>query len=75
MDDVATFCVLFQEYIHRVGRTARGENASGHALLILRPEEIGFLCYLKRAKIPLNEYDVDWKKVKDIQMVVSCVIE
>ena len=27
-----------QDYIHRVGRTARGEGASGHALLLLLPE-------------------------------------
>ena len=32
-----------KEYIHRVGRTARGEGGKGHALMILRPEELGFL--------------------------------
>lgn len=37
----------FQEYIHRVGRTARGEGARGRALLFLIPEELGFLRYLK----------------------------
>lgn len=36
-----------QEYIHRVGRTARGEGAQGRALLFLIPEELGFLKYLK----------------------------
>ena len=36
-----------KEYIHRVGRTARGQGGKGHALLILRPEELGFLRYLK----------------------------
>uniref|UniRef100_A0A183CEW2 ATP-dependent RNA helicase n=1 Tax=Globodera pallida TaxID=36090 RepID=A0A183CEW2_GLOPA len=30
-----------REYIHRVGRTARGDTGTGHALLILRPEELG----------------------------------
>ncbi|XP_059560639.1 ATP-dependent RNA helicase DDX18 isoform X4 [Myotis daubentonii] len=39
-----------KEYIHRVGRTARGLNGRGHALLILRPEELGFLRYLKQSK-------------------------
>ena len=34
-----------KEYIHRVGRTARGEGGQGHALMILRPEELGFLRY------------------------------
>lgn len=40
-----------KEYIHRVGRTARGINGRGHALLILRPEELGFLRYLKQARV------------------------
>uniref|UniRef100_A0A7M4E5L2 ATP-dependent RNA helicase n=1 Tax=Crocodylus porosus TaxID=8502 RepID=A0A7M4E5L2_CROPO len=40
-----------KEYIHRVGRTARGIDGRGHALLILRPEELGFLRYLKQAKL------------------------
>ncbi|XP_026272950.1 probable ATP-dependent RNA helicase pitchoune [Frankliniella occidentalis] len=57
-----------KEYIHRVGRTARGEGSSGHALLILRPEELGFLRYLKQAKVPLNEFEFSWSKVADIQL-------
>ncbi|KAJ9546842.1 hypothetical protein OSB04_019385 [Centaurea solstitialis] len=36
-----------KEYIHRVGRTARGEGAKGNALLFLIPEELQFLRYLK----------------------------
>ncbi|XP_078737661.1 ATP-dependent RNA helicase DDX18 isoform X2 [Lampetra fluviatilis] len=40
-----------KEYIHRVGRTARGIGGRGHALLILRPEELGFLRYLKQARM------------------------
>ncbi|ESO07707.1 hypothetical protein HELRODRAFT_170245 [Helobdella robusta] len=55
------------EYIHRVGRTARGMGASGNAMLILMPDEIGFLQFLKKAKIPLNEYEMNWKKVYNIQ--------
>lgn len=57
-----------KEYIHRVGRTARGEGSSGHALLILRPEELGFLRYLKEARVPLNEFEFSWSKVADIQL-------
>lgn len=34
---------LLQEYIHRVGRTARGAEGTGKALLFLMPEELGFL--------------------------------
>jgi len=61
---------IFQEYIHRVGRTARGEGSSGHALLILRPEELGFLRYLKEARVPVNEYEFSWNKIADIQLQV-----
>ncbi|XP_077131691.1 ATP-dependent RNA helicase DDX18, partial [Ranitomeya variabilis] len=44
-----------KEYIHRVGRTARGIDGRGHALLILRPEELGFLRYLKQAKVSVTD--------------------
>ncbi|GFS88312.1 ATP-dependent RNA helicase DDX18 [Nephila pilipes] len=56
-----------KEYIHRVGRTARGENQIGHALLILRPEELGFLKYLKHARVSLQEYDFSWNKIANVQ--------
>nr|CAD7462876.1 unnamed protein product [Timema tahoe] len=63
-----------KEYIHRVGRTARGEGGRGHALLILRPEELGFLRYLKQARIPLNEFDFSWSKIADIQLQLEKLI-
>jgi len=55
------------EYIHRVGRTARGEKGRGRALLFLLPEELTFLRYLKKAKVPLNEYEFPSKKIKNVQ--------
>ncbi|XP_049962208.1 probable ATP-dependent RNA helicase pitchoune [Schistocerca serialis cubense] len=63
-----------KEYIHRVGRTARGEGGRGHALLILRPEELGFLRYLKQAKVPLNEFEFSWNKIADIQLQLEKLI-
>ena len=36
-----------KEYIHRVGRTARGQHGQGRALLLLLPQELGFLQYLR----------------------------
>ncbi|XP_065345874.1 probable ATP-dependent RNA helicase pitchoune [Cloeon dipterum] len=63
-----------KEYIHRVGRTARGEGSQGHALLILRPEELGFLRYLKQARVPLNEFDFSWSKIADIQLQLEKLI-
>ncbi|XP_061579027.1 ATP-dependent RNA helicase DDX18 [Cololabis saira] len=64
-----------KEYIHRVGRTARGINGRGHALLILRPEELGFLRFLKQAKVPLSEFDFSWSKISDIQSQLEKLIE
>jgi ATP-dependent RNA helicase DDX18/HAS1 len=58
------------EYIHRVGRTARGEKGRGRALLFLLPEELTFLRYLKKAKVPLNEYEFPSKKIKNVQTQV-----
>ncbi|XVE54597.1 hypothetical protein DITRI_Ditri03aG0094500 [Diplodiscus trichospermus] len=56
-----------KEYIHRVGRTARGEGAKGNALLFLIPEELQFLRYLKAAKVPVKEYEFDDKKLANVQ--------
>ena len=40
-----------REYIHRVGRTARGRSGKGRALLMLLPEELGFLTFLKARSV------------------------
>lgn len=45
-----------KEYIHRVGRTCRGHNSSGKALLFLLEEEKGYLNHLVHAKVELNHY-------------------
>ncbi|KAL6319035.1 hypothetical protein AAG906_001508 [Vitis piasezkii] len=55
-----------KEYIHRVGRTARG-RVKGNALLFLIPEELQFLRYLKAAKVPVKEYEYDVKKLANVQ--------
>ncbi|KAK0143759.1 ATP-dependent RNA helicase DDX18 [Merluccius polli] len=64
-----------KEYIHRVGRTARGIDGKGHALLILRPEELGFLRFLKQARVPLSEFEFSWSKISDIQSQLDKLIE
>ncbi|XP_038895340.1 DEAD-box ATP-dependent RNA helicase 51-like [Benincasa hispida] len=56
-----------KEYIHRVGRTARGEGSKGNALLFLIPEELQFLSYLKAAKVPVKEYEFSDKKLANVQ--------
>ncbi|GLJ07467.1 hypothetical protein SUGI_0067760 [Cryptomeria japonica] len=64
-----------KEYIHRVGRTARGEGGRGKALLFLIPEELQFLRYLKGAKVPLHEYQYDEKKTANVQSQLEKLIE
>jgi ATP-dependent RNA helicase DDX18/HAS1 len=64
-----------KEYIHRVGRTARGAQGSGRALLFLTPEETGFLKYLKAAKVSLNEYEFPSNKIANVQSQLHRLIE
>lgn len=64
-----------KEYIHRVGRTARGATGSGRALLFLTPQEAGFLRYLKAAKVSLNEYEFPQSKVANVQSQLQKLIE
>eukprot|EP00968_Pinguiococcus_pyrenoidosus_P027699 scaffold7415_cov267-Pinguiococcus_pyrenoidosus.AAC.3 len=63
------------EYIHRVGRTARGPSGDGRALLFLAPEEVGLLRYLRKAKVVLNEYDFPTSKVANVQNQLMRLIE
>ncbi|KAJ9451271.1 ATP-dependent RNA helicase HAS1 [Diplonema papillatum] len=45
------------EYLHRVGRTARG-GGSGNALLMLTPKEVGFLKFLGKHGITITPKDL-----------------
>lgn len=56
-----------RDYIHRVGRTARGTSGKGRSLMFLTPSEVGFLRYLKAAKVPLNEYEFPTNKIANVQ--------
>ena len=64
-----------REYIHRVGRTARGVAGKGRALLFLIPDELGFLKYLKAAKVDLNEYEFPAAKVSNVQPALQKLLE
>jgi ATP-dependent RNA helicase DDX18/HAS1 len=55
-----------KEYIHRAGRTARAGKV-GKSLLFLLESELGFLRYLKEAKVPLNEYTFPTEKIANVQ--------
>ena len=55
-----------RDYIHRVGRTARA-GKTGKSLLFLLESELGFLRFLKEAKVPLNEYNFPSNKIANVQ--------
>ena len=56
-----------EEYLHRVGRTARGANKLGKALLMLMPNEVGFVRLLKVYKIDITEFEFPESKLAKVQ--------
>lgn len=61
-----------RDYIHRVGRTARAGKV-GKSLLFLLESELGFLRYLKEAKVPLNEYSFPADRIANVQSQVCAL--
>jgi hypothetical protein len=55
--------------------TARGRHGKGRALLMLLPEELGFLRYLKAAKVPLNEYEFPTSKLANVQSQLEKLVQ
>ncbi|CAI5027868.1 CGH_1_HP_G0099170.mRNA.1.CDS.1 [Saccharomyces cerevisiae] len=64
-----------RDYIHRVGRTARGTKGKGKSLMFLTPNELGFLRYLKASKVPLNEYEFPENKIANVQSQLEKLIK
>ena len=52
-----------------MGRTARAGKV-GKSLLFLLESELGFLRYLKEAKVPLNEYTFPVDRIANVQSQV-----
>jgi len=63
-----------RDYIHRVGRTARGANGKGRSLMFLLPNEVGFLKYLKEARVPVVEFEFPSKKLVNVQSQLEKLI-
>ena len=63
-----------RDYIHRVGRTARGATGKGRSLMFLQPNEVGFLSYLKEARVPIVEYEFPMKKIVNVQSQLEKLI-
>ena len=64
-----------EEYLHRVGRTARGATAKGKALLILLASEVGLVRYLKKNSININEFEFPESKLAKIQTQFEKLVE
>ena len=63
-----------RDYIHRVGRTARGNNSKGRSLLFLQPSEVGFLKHLKEARVPVVEFEFPAQKIVNVQSQLEKLI-
>jgi len=63
-----------RDYIHRVGRTARAGKV-GKSLLFLLESELGFLRYLKEAKVPLNEYSFPADRIANVQSQLERLLQ
>ncbi|KAH9853168.1 DEAD-domain-containing protein [Lenzites betulinus] len=63
-----------RDYIHRVGRTARAGKV-GKSLMFLLPSELGFLRYLKEAKVPLNEFTFPADKINNVQSQLEKLLQ
>jgi ATP-dependent RNA helicase DDX18/HAS1 len=63
-----------RDYIHRVGRTARAGKV-GKSLLFLLESELGFLRYLKEAKVPLNEFTFPKEKIANVQSQLEKLLQ
>lgn len=63
-----------RDYIHRVGRTARGANGKGRSLMFLQPSEVGFLIQLKEARVPVVEFEFPVKKIVNVQSQLEKLI-
>lgn len=62
-----------RDYIHRVGRTARAGKV-GKSLLFLMESELGFLRYLKEAKVPLNEFVFPADRIENVQTQLESLL-
>ncbi|KAK7424230.1 ATP-dependent RNA helicase [Neonectria magnoliae] len=63
-----------RDYIHRVGRTARGNNSKGRSLMFLQPNEVGFLSHLKSARVPVVEFDFPANRIVNVQSQLEKLI-
>jgi len=56
-----------KEYIHRVGRTARGIDGRGRALIFLLPAELKYLGLLRKINVKVKEFVFPQSKIAKVQ--------
>jgi ATP-dependent RNA helicase DDX18/HAS1 len=56
-----------KEYIHRVGRTARGVDGRGRALIFLLPAELQYLGLLRKINVKVKEFIFPQAKIAKVQ--------
>ncbi|KJP85732.1 hypothetical protein AK88_04654 [Plasmodium fragile] len=63
-----------KEYIHRVGRTCRGKDSNGSAIIFLMKHELKFLNYLKFYNIPINQFAYNPSKLINVQSHIESIV-
>lgn len=63
-----------RDYIHRVGRTARGKDGKGRSLMFLQPHEVGFLTHLREARVPVVEFEFPASRIVNVQSQLEKLI-
>ena len=62
------------EYLHRVGRTARGPNGYGKSLLMVLENEIDIVEQLIQRKIQMKEYEFKENKLMNIEKELDVLV-
>jgi ATP-dependent RNA helicase DDX18/HAS1 len=62
------------EYLHRVGRTARGPNGYGKSLLMVLENEIDIVEQLIQRKIQMKEYEFKENKLMNIEKELDILV-
>jgi len=77
IDLIIQYCPPLEpkEYIHRIGRTGRGIQGKGWALLFLLPPEIGFLKFLKKNNFSPKELILKKKNFSLLNKRIHNLIE
>lgn len=73
---IMSLCITddVREYIHRVGRTARGESGQGSSLLFLLPEEGRFITALKEARVKATAMTAKFSSLEKVQSQLETII-